>query len=87
MDPRLKKLKNDCIYAAILCLVRVHRLMPRELGLLIFEIIGAAAFWLPNKQRTLTIHHLRTVFGLFCRSENRKTIKITLLSWGRLLYH
>ncbi|HEX7509991.1 MAG TPA: lysophospholipid acyltransferase family protein [Chitinivibrionales bacterium] len=63
MNITVKRLKNDGIYVCVRCLLFVHGLLPRWFGLLLFEIVGAAAFYLPSRQRTLTIHHLRKVFG------------------------
>ena len=59
----LKRLKNDCVYAAAVGLLCGHRLLPRRLGLMLFETIGAIAFCFPNRERKLTIEHLRMVFG------------------------
>lgn len=66
MDPVrrfIKRRKNDAIFAAVLCVLFVHRLVPRRLGLVIFEIIGRIVFCFPNRERTRTIDHLTMIFS------------------------
>ena len=58
-----KRLKNDGIFAAVKFLMALHRILPRRVGLKIFESIGFLAFCLPNRERTRTIEHLTGVFG------------------------
>jgi Lauroyl/myristoyl acyltransferase len=59
----IKRRKNEGIFAVVLCVLFVHWLLPRRLGLLVFEILGGIAFCFPNRERTRTIEHLRTIFA------------------------
>jgi Kdo2-lipid IVA lauroyltransferase/acyltransferase len=61
--PILKRVKNDVIFVAVKIIMTVHRLLPRCLGLKVFESIGRIAFCFPNRERTQTIDHLRMIFG------------------------
>jgi Kdo2-lipid IVA lauroyltransferase/acyltransferase len=58
-----KRWKNDGIYAAVVCLMAMHRIIPRCIGLWIFESLGTIIFYLPTRERKLTLEHLRMVFG------------------------
>jgi KDO2-lipid IV(A) lauroyltransferase len=59
----IKRRKNDLIFAAVQCVLFVHRLLPRRLGLVVFEILGAVAYCFPNRERTRTVEHLRTIYS------------------------
>jgi len=59
----IKRGKNDLIFAAVQCVLFVHRLLPRRLGLVVFEILGAVAYCFPNRERTRTLEHLRFIFS------------------------
>ena len=58
-----KRLKNDLIFAAVVCIVTLHRLMPRNMGLWLFESIGILVFCFPTRDRERTEAHLRMIFG------------------------
>ena len=59
----IKRGKNDLIFAAVQCVLFAHRLLPRRLGLVVFEILGAVAYCFPNRERTRTVEHLRTIYS------------------------
>jgi Kdo2-lipid IVA lauroyltransferase/acyltransferase len=59
----IKRGKNDLILAAVHFVLFVHRLLPRRLGLAVFDILGAVAYWFPNRERTRTVEHLRLIFS------------------------
>ena len=59
----IKRRKNDLILAAVHAVLFVHRLLPRRLGLAVFDILGAVAYYFPNRERTRTVEHLRSIFS------------------------
>jgi Kdo2-lipid IVA lauroyltransferase/acyltransferase len=63
VQPFFKRVKNDGIFVAVKLLIALHRLLPRSIGLRIFESIGLLAFCLPTSERTRTIDQLTGVFG------------------------
>jgi len=58
-----KRLKNDLIFAAVVCIAALHRLMPRNMGLWLFESIGIFVFCIPTRDRERTVGQLRMIFG------------------------
>ncbi|HAJ79770.1 MAG TPA: hypothetical protein DCO75_08350 [Fibrobacteres bacterium] len=65
----LKRFKNDCIYFIIVCLVNLHRFMPRRFGLWFAAQAGKAFYCLPTKDRGLTLKHLEKIFGSILTQE------------------
>jgi Kdo2-lipid IVA lauroyltransferase/acyltransferase len=59
----LKRFKNDSLYTAIICLVRLHGIMPRKFGLVFAAVLGKLVFLLPIKDKKLTMRHLGEIFG------------------------
>ena len=63
INPVIKKIKNDVIYAVVLCVVTVWRLIPRTIGLGLFGMCGRLLYLLPLKENKWTTQHLSMVFG------------------------
>lgn len=59
----IKRGKNDLIFAAVRFVLFVHGVLPRKLGLAVFEILGDIAYFFPNRERTRTVEHLRSIFS------------------------
>ncbi len=59
----IKRGKNDLIFAAVRFVLFVHGVLPRKLGLAVFEILGDIAYCFPNRERTRTVEHLRSIFS------------------------
>jgi Kdo2-lipid IVA lauroyltransferase/acyltransferase len=59
----IKRGKNDLILAAVHVVLFVHRFLPRKPGLAVFDILGAVAYCFPNRERTRTVEHLRSIFS------------------------
>lgn len=57
-----QKVKNDFLYGAVVCIVGVHRLLPRSVGVLFFELIAALIYCFPTRERTFTVRNLRMIF-------------------------
>jgi KDO2-lipid IV(A) lauroyltransferase len=63
INPVLKKLKNDAIYAVVFCVATVWKIIPRKLGLALFGACGRLLYRLPLKDNAWTRQHLGLVFG------------------------
>jgi KDO2-lipid IV(A) lauroyltransferase len=63
INPSIKKIKNDLIYAVVLCVVMVWRCIPRKIGLGLFGVCGRLLYLLPLKESAWTRQHLSMVFG------------------------
>jgi KDO2-lipid IV(A) lauroyltransferase len=59
----VKRIKNDGIFIAVKMLIGLHGLLPRRIGLRIFETVGFLAFIVPHRERRKTVAHLTEAFG------------------------
>lgn len=83
----IKRRKNDGIFAAVLFVLFLHRLLPRRLGLALFEMFGGIAYCFPNRERTRTVEHLRTIFtGLWSQKQIRSAARRVYCELGENVF-